>query len=88
MLHIAFGDAAKSLHISSTKSMTGHCLGNAGSLEAMICIKAIQEGFVPPTINLDEVDVEGGCDLNYTPNKGLDIPVGGHNGCLVFKKVK
>lgn len=98
MLHIAFGDAAKKLHISSTKSMTGHCLGNAGSLEAMICIKAIQEGFVPPTINLDEVDVEGGCDLDYTPNKGLDIPVdvamsanfgfGGHNGCLVFKKVK
>ena len=98
MLHIAFGDAAPKLHISSTKSMTGHCLGNAGSLEAMICVKAIQDSYIPATINLDEVDVEGGCDLDYTPNKGLDMPVnvamsanfgfGGHNGCLVFKKVK
>jgi len=97
MLHIAFGEAAKNLHISSTKSMTGHCLGNAGSLEAMVCCKAIYEGFIPPTINLDEVDVEGGCDLDYTPNKGIEMPVnvamsgnfgfGGHNGILVFKKV-
>ena len=97
MLHNAFGEAAKKLHISSTKSMTGHCLGNAGSLEAMVCIKAIQEGFIPPTINLDNPDVEGGCDLDYTPNKGIkiDVPVamsgnfgfGGHNGILVFKKV-
>ena len=97
MLHMAFGEAAKNLHISSTKSMTGHCLGNAGSLEALICVKAIQNGFVPPTINLDEPDVEGGCDLDYTPNKGLNLGInvamsanfgfGGHNGCLVFKKV-
>jgi len=97
MLHLAFGEAAKGLHISSTKSMTGHCLGNAGSLEAMICVKAIEDSYIPATINLDEVDVEGGCDLDYTPNKGLDMPVnvamsanfgfGGHNGCLVFKKV-
>ncbi len=97
MLHIAFGEAAPKLHISSTKSMTGHCLGNAGSLEAMICVKAIQDSYIPATINLDEVDVEGGCDLDYTPNKGLDMPVnvamsanfgfGGHNGCLVFKKL-
>ena len=98
MLHIAFGEAAKKLHISSTKSMTGHCLGNAGSLEALICVKAIQEGYIPATINLDEPDVEGGCDLDYTPNKGIDMPVdvamsanfgfGGHNGCLVFKKIQ
>ena len=97
MLHIAFGEAAKTLHISSTKSMTGHCLGNAGSLEAMICVKAIQDSYIPATINLDEVDVEGGCDLDYTPNVGLNQSVdvamsanfgfGGHNGCLVFKKV-
>jgi len=53
MLHIAFGDAAKDLHISSTKSMTGHCLGNAGSLEAMICVKAIEDSYIPATINLD-----------------------------------
>ena len=98
MLHIAFGEAAPKLHISSTKSMTGHCLGNAGSLEAMICVKAIEDSYIPATINLDEPDVEGGCDLDYTPNKGLDMPVnvamsanfgfGGHNGCLVFKKVQ
>ena len=97
MLKIAFGDVAKKLHISSTKSMTGHCLGNAGSLEAMICVKAIQDGYIPATINLDNPDVEGGCDLDYTPNKGLNMPVnvamsanfgfGGHNGCLVFKKI-
>ena len=98
MLHIAFGEAAKGLHISSTKSMTGHCLGNAGSLEAMVCVKAIEDSYIPATINLDEVDVEGGCDLDYTPNKGLNMDVdvamsanfgfGGHNGCLVFKKVR
>ena len=98
MLKNAFGEAAYKLHISSTKSMTGHCLGNAGSLEALICVKAIEDSFIPPTINLDNPDVEGGCDLDYTPNKGLaiDIPVamsgnfgfGGHNGILVFKKIK
>ncbi len=98
MLHIAFGEAAKKLHISSTKSMTGHCLGNAGALEALVCVKAIQDGYIPATINLDEVDVEGGCDLDYTPNKGIEMSVsvamsanfgfGGHNGCLVFKKVE
>ncbi|MCQ2610338.1 MAG: beta-ketoacyl-ACP synthase II [Treponema sp.] len=98
MLHIAFGDAAKGLHVSSTKSMTGHCLGNAGSLEALMCVKAIQDSYVPATINLDNPDVEGGCDLDYTPNKGIDMPVnvamsgnfgfGGHNGIVVFKKVE
>lgn len=98
MLHIAFGEAAKKLHVSSTKSMTGHCLGNAGSLEAMICCKAIADSYIPATINLDEPDVEGGCDLDYTPNKGLEMPVnvamsgnfgfGGHNGILVFKKAE
>lgn len=97
MLHMAFGEAAKKLHISSTKSMHGHCLGDAGALEAMICVKAIEEGYIPPTINLDEVDVEGGCDLDYTPNKGIDMNIdvamsgnfgfGGHNGIVVFKKV-
>jgi len=98
MLKIAFGEAAKKLHISSTKSMTGHCLGNAGSLEAMVCVKAIQDSFIPATINLDNPDIEGGCDLDYTPNKGVEMPVdvamsgnfgfGGHNGILVFKKIK
>ncbi len=97
MLHMAFGEAAKNLHISSTKSMTGHCLGNAGSLEALMCVKSIENNFVPPTINLDDQDYEGGCDLNYTPNKGIETKIdvamsanfgfGGHNGCLVFKRV-
>lgn len=98
MLKNAFGDWAYKLHISSTKSMTGHCLGNAGSLEALVCVKAIEDSFIPPTINLDNQDVEGGCDLDYTPNKGLEIEVpvamsgnfgfGGHNGILVFKKAE
>lgn len=97
MLHLAFGSYASKLHISSTKSVTGHCLGNAGSLEAIICIKAIQDSFIPPTVNLENVDIEGGCDLDYTPNKGIAIPVnaamsgnfgfGGHNGVLIFKKL-
>lgn len=97
MLKMAFGEATNKLHISSTKSMTGHCLGNAGALEAMLSIKALQDNFVPPTINLDEPDVEGGCDLDYTPNKGIEAKLdvvmsgnfgfGGHNGIVVFKKV-
>jgi 3-oxoacyl-[acyl-carrier-protein] synthase II len=99
MIHIAFGEeAAHKLKISSTKSMTGHCLGATGAIEAMICVKAINEGFFPPTINLDEPDVEGGCDLDYTPNKGVygnidcamsaTFGFGGHNGVIVLKKVK
>jgi 3-oxoacyl-[acyl-carrier-protein] synthase II len=99
MLKHAFGEeTARKLHISSTKSMTGHCLGATGAIEAMFCIKAIEEGFIPPTINLDEPDIEGGCDLNYTPNRGIKCNVdcamsatfgfGGHNGIIVLKKVK
>jgi 3-oxoacyl-[acyl-carrier-protein] synthase II len=97
MIKKAFGEeTAKKLKISSTKSMTGHCLGAAGAIEAMITVKALQEGFLPPTINLDDPDVEGGCDLFYIPNKGIRENVdcamsatfgfGGHNGILVFKK--
>ena len=79
--------------MSSTKSMTGHLLGAAGALEAAVCAMAIDEKFVPPTINYENPDPE--CDLNYTPNAGVerDIRVavstslgfGGHNGVLVFK---
>lgn len=98
MIKKAFGEeAAHALKISSTKSMTGHCLGAAGAIEAMITIKAIQEGFFPPTINLENQDIEGGCDLDYIPNKGYDGNIdcamsatfgfGGHNGVLVFKKI-
>ncbi|MFA6855953.1 MAG: beta-ketoacyl-ACP synthase II [Treponema sp.] len=99
MIKNSFGEEnARKLHISSTKSMTGHCLGATGAIEAMFCVKAIQDSFIPPTINLDEPDVEGGCDLDYTPNKGVECNVdcamsatfgfGGHNGVIVLKKVK
>lgn len=98
MIKKAFGEAAKNLHISSTKSMTGHCLGATGAIEAMLSVLAINDSFVPPTINLDNQDIEGGCDLNYTPNKGIEMNIdcamsatfgfGGHNGVVVLKKVK
>lgn len=99
MLKIAFGEEnAKNLKISSTKSMHGHCLGATGAIEAMVCVKAIQDSYIPCTKNLDEVDLEGGCDLNYVPNVGLNQPVeaamsatfgfGGHNGAIIVKKVK
>ena len=90
-----FGEDAKKLHISSTKSMTGHMLGAAGAAEAIACVAALNRGMIPPTINLKEPDPE--CDLDYTPNeaKPLDIGLalsaslgfGGHNVCLAFKKV-
>lgn len=99
MIKNAFGiENAKNLHISSTKSMHGHCLGATGAIEAMICVKAINDSYVPATINLDEQDIEGGCDLNYTPNKGIEANIdaamsatfgfGGHNGAIIIKKVK
>jgi len=90
-----FGEKAKSIKISSTKSMTGHLLGAAGATEAAICALAIRDGFVPPTINYETPDPE--CDLDYTPNKGVEMPLkcvlstslgfGGHNGALVFRAV-
>ena len=90
-----FGEDAKKIHISSTKSMTGHMLGAAGAAEAIACVAALDRGMIPPTINLKEPDPE--CDLDYTPNeaKPLDIGLalsaslgfGGHNVCLAFKKV-
>lgn len=97
MIKLAFGEEnAKNLKISSTKSMHGHCLGATGAIEAMICVKSINDGFVPPTINLEEQDFEGGCDLDYTPNKGVEMNIdaamsatfgfGGHNGAIIIKK--
>jgi 3-oxoacyl-[acyl-carrier-protein] synthase II len=90
----AFGDHAKKLAVSSTKSMTGHLLGGAGGLEAGITVLAIRDGIAPPTINHDVPDPE--CDLDYVPNKArpLDIEYalsnsfgfGGTNGCLIFKR--
>jgi len=96
MIKTVFGQCAAKLHISSTKSMTGHLIGAAGAIEALFCIKAINDSFVPPTINLDNPDVEGGCDLDYTPNRGRQCEIqaaasaslgfGGHNACVVLKK--
>lgn len=99
MVKLAFGEEnARKLKISSTKSMHGHCLGATGAIEAMICVKAINDSFFPATINLDEQDVEGGCDLDYVPNKGVEGNIdaamsatfgfGGHNGAIILKKVK
>ena len=98
MIKIAFGeDNARKLKISSTKSMHGHCLGATGAIEAMVCVKAITDSFVPCTKNLEEQDVEGGCDLDYVPNKGIEMNVdaamsatfgfGGHNGAIIIKKI-
>lgn len=98
MIKRAFGKHAYKLKVSSTKSMTGHMIGAAGVIEALFCVKAINEGFFPPTINLDEPDIEHGCDLDYVPNKGqsgridaaasASLGFGGHNGCVIIKRYK
>ncbi len=91
----AFGQDAYKLHISSTKSMTGHMLGAAGGIEAIASVLALGEGVIPPTINYRVKDED--CDLDVTPNEavGADLAFalsvslgfGGHNGCLAFKKI-
>lgn len=96
-IKIAMGEtAARNLAISSTKSMTGHLLGAAGAIEAVVCAKAVQEDKVPPTINYAEPDPE--CDLDYITEGcrkkvveyafSTSLGFGGHNGCLIFSKVK
>jgi len=87
-----FGESAYSMPISSTKSMTGHLLGGAGALESLVCILAIRDGVVPPTINYTTPDPE--CDLDYVPNEARSVAVdkamtnsfgfGGHNVSLIF----
>lgn len=89
-----FSEAAYDVAVSSTKSMTGHLLGAAGGVEAIICAKSIQEGYIPATINYETPDPE--CDLDIVPNKGRNTEVncamsnslgfGGHNATIVFKK--
>jgi 3-oxoacyl-[acyl-carrier-protein] synthase II len=90
----AFGDCAYRTPVSSTKSMTGHAIGAAGALEAMICVKALEANVIPPTINLDTPDPD--CDLDYVPHqarsKKLDVVMsnsfafGGQNCVLIFRK--
>ena len=90
----AFGERAKSVSISSTKSMTGHLLGGAGAIEMAACALAIRDGVIPPTINLDNPDEE--CDLDFTPHTAREKKVsvalnnsfgfGGHNATLVVKE--
>ena len=93
-----FGDHAYKLNISSTKSMTGHLLGAAGAVEAMVCVLSVQNDIVPPTINHEEGDDDEQLDynMNFTFNEAQKRPVnvalsntfgfGGHNCCVVFKK--
>lgn len=90
----AFGDRAYDIPISSTKSMTGHMMGAAGTIESIVCSKALQEGFIPATIGYKEPDPD--CDLDYVPNTGRNKDIkyvlsnslgfGGHNASLIFKK--
>jgi 3-oxoacyl-[acyl-carrier-protein] synthase II len=90
-----FGDHAYKLAVSSTKSMTGHLLGAAGGLEAVVSVLALDKGVLPPTINLENPDPE--CDLDYIPNVAREVSIeysmsnsfgfGGTNACLLFKSV-
>ncbi|MBU6468543.1 MAG: beta-ketoacyl-ACP synthase II, partial [Betaproteobacteria bacterium] len=92
----AFGDHAKKVAISSTKSMTGHLLGAAGGIEAVFAVLAIHHNTVPPTINLDNPSPE--CDLDYVPHTAREMKVntvlsnsfgfGGTNGTLIFQRLK
>lgn len=92
----AFGEEAYNIPVSSTKSMIGHLLGAAGAVEAIVCVKAIEEGFIPATIGLKVFDEE--CDLDYVPNTGREgklayvmsnsLGFGGHNASLIFKNME
>ena len=92
----AFGEDAYKIHISSTKSMTGHLLGAAGAIEAIAAIQALRFNTVPPTIGFKEADPD--CDLDYTPNTAAKTEIklalsnslgfGGHNACVAFSKAE
>ena len=93
-IKLAFGEHAKKLVVSSTKSMTGHLLGGAGGIESVFTVLALRDQIAPPTINILHQDPE--CDLDYTPNKAKDRKItvamsnsfgfGGHNAVLLFRK--
>jgi len=90
-----FGDHAYQLAVSSTKSVTGHCFGAAGAIEAMMCVLAVRDGVLPPTMNY--VHPDPACDLDYVPNEARQAQVevalsnamglGGHNGCVLVGRV-
>ena len=90
----ALGDAAKKVKINSTKSMIGHLLGAAGGVEFITCVKSIEDGYVHPTVGLENPGE--GCDLDYTMHEGVSMDVnyaisnslgfGGHNASLIVKK--
>jgi len=89
-----FGKRAYDIHVSSTKSMTGHMMGATGAVEAIASVLALKDGIIPPTINYKEKDEE--CDLDYTANKAVcadieyaistSLGFGGHNACIAFKR--
>jgi len=89
-----FGERAYGIPISSTKSMTGHMLGAGGGVEAIACVRALEEGIVPPTINYEHPDPD--CDLDYVPNVARDLPIrtamsnafgfGGHNATIILRR--
>ena len=93
-LKMVFGDKARQIPVSSTKSMTGHMLGAAGGFESVVCVKTILDGVVPPTMNYVTPDPE--CDLDYVPNEAREVDVrlalnnnlgfGGHNASVLFAK--
>lgn len=93
---VVFGEHARKLKMSSTKSMTGHLLGATGALEALTCLLAIGDNFYPPTINYHTPDPE--CDLDCVPNKGIEAPLdiamtntlgfGGHNSSLILRRYR
>ena len=93
-IKLAFGADAAKVHVSSTKSMTGHMLGAAGAAEAIASLIALQTGTIPPTIHYETPDEE--CDLDITPNIAVQanptlalstsLGFGGHNGCLALRR--
>ena len=95
-IHSVFGEHAKKLAVSSTKSVTGHLLGAAGAIEAVASVLAIKNNLIPPTINYDTPDPD--CDLDYVPNVAREAEVkvalsnslgfGGHNATIAFRKFR
>ena len=93
-IHTVFGSHARRLHISSTKSMTGHLMGAAGAVEAIACVKTLETGIVHPTINYETPDPE--CDLDYVPNLAREsrprtahsnsFGFGGHNATIILRR--